>query len=262
MIDEKILDIYFSRGLLIGSGNSDGQVCIEAAIALASGESLNDSPACVSPIDREFWISLNDAPWSSPEARAEALRPAVIPQLDTAGTDRGPWVRALVLGIIREVLPLALHAAAKVVPDHAAPILAAAERCSAASDLAAASEAAKASVRATEAAEAIATYAMYALTYAADAADAANNAVWATQAVVAAATVAEAATYASTYAAEAATYATYVSTYAAEAATYMAEAATDAANAAKHAAEAATDAADDVLKTAVAVVLRAYIETE
>jgi hypothetical protein len=138
MIDEKILDIYFSRGLSIGLGNSDGQVCIEAVIALASGEPLTDQPACVSSVDRVFWIEINDESWSSPEVRAAALRPTVLPQIGTAGTDRRPWVHALALGMIRDVLPLALRAAASAVLDeYAGPLRDAAARCATATDLAA-----------------------------------------------------------------------------------------------------------------------------
>jgi hypothetical protein len=245
MIDEKILDIYFSRGLTVGIGFSNGQVCIEAAIALASREPLTDRPSCVSPIDRKFWIGLNDAPWSSPEARAEALRPAVLPQIGTAGTDRGPWVRALVLGIIREVLPLALHAVAKVVPDHAAPILAAAERCSAASDLAAASEAAKTAERV------------------------AARTAWATQAARAANATkmveraAWAATWAATDTAKTATAAT--ATTAANALSAAADAAAESAWAMEAArAERTAKAAmahDNILQTAIQVGLRAYEQT-
>ena len=141
MIDERILDTYFARGLIAGLGSIDDRVCLEVAIALAHGEELTDAPSCVSPVDRTFWIEINDSPWSSPEARAKALRPAVIPQLGTTGRDRLVWIKAVMLGMIQEVLPLALRAVAEAVPDHTAPLLAAAEQCVVASNLLEAAEA-------------------------------------------------------------------------------------------------------------------------
>jgi len=233
MIDKKILDIYFSRGLTAGIGSADGQVCIEAVIALATGQMLTDRPSCVSHVDRAFWIGINDAPWSSPEARAAALRPAVLPQIGTAGTDRGPWVRALVLGMIREVLPLALQAAASAAPNHAALLLAAAELCAAAPDLASAAEAAKAS-KAASSSKAMAMTARATMAAALDASCAASKA----------------------------------SMRAAE--TMWEMAALNASDAASEASDAASEAArttmsvevDGVLKASVAVALRAYAEIE
>jgi len=107
---EKLREI-FARGLVAGIGKADGQTCIEGAIALACGGDLSDSPPCVAPADRAYSISINDADWPSPEARAEALLPLALAQVGTAEKDRRAWARALALGTIRRVLPIALRAA-------------------------------------------------------------------------------------------------------------------------------------------------------
>ena len=104
-------DALLARGLRAGPGhNSKGQVCLLQAIALSMGEDLTDKASCVAVADRRFAIGLNDARWSSPKIRADALRPLALAQLGTAGTDRVPWVRRLVIGTVARVLPMALRA--------------------------------------------------------------------------------------------------------------------------------------------------------
>lgn len=117
-------------GLIGGKGTgAPGSLCIESAICLALGEPHGDNPSCVAPEDRAYAIVINDAPWPSPQARAEALLPLGLAQLGTAGTDRSAWVARVVEGTIRRVLPIALRAAADAVPGHAAALHAAADRC-------------------------------------------------------------------------------------------------------------------------------------
>lgn len=98
----------FSRGLTEGLGTRDS-TCVEGAIALAMGEGLTDQPSCVAPADRDWAIVINDGPWSSPQARAEALLPIALAQIDTAGADRQAWIEAVVLGTTRCVLPIVLQ---------------------------------------------------------------------------------------------------------------------------------------------------------
>lgn len=86
-----------------------GHMCVEAAIMFAKGLSHGDTPPCVAEPDREYAICINDAPWSSPKARADALLPLALAQLDTAGTDRREWIRYLVLHVVRRMLPLVLR---------------------------------------------------------------------------------------------------------------------------------------------------------
>lgn len=124
--------------------------------------------------DRAFAIRVNDALWSSPEARAQALLPLALAQQGTAGTDRGPWVQRVVEGTIRRIVPIALRVAARVHPDeqHSAALEDAAIRCERKGTRVAAyaavsdARAARAAAYAADAAE-DAAYAAYA--YAADA---------------------------------------------------------------------------------------------
>jgi hypothetical protein len=109
---EKLKEI-FPQGLVRGLGNpKPGELCVEAAICLALGEPHSDKPSCVHEVDREFAIVLNDSAWSSDKARAEAMLPLAIAQLGTAGKDRTEWVKRVIEGTIRKILPMALRAAA------------------------------------------------------------------------------------------------------------------------------------------------------
>jgi len=119
----------FDRGLGSGLGTADGQVCIEGAIALACGLPLSDCPPCVAGPDRDYAIEINDARWSSPRVRADALWPLALAQIGTAGTDRGPWVRKLEDLMIRRVVPWWLRRAADRIPAHAESLRAAADEC-------------------------------------------------------------------------------------------------------------------------------------
>jgi hypothetical protein len=67
---QKLLDTV-DDGLTSGVGEPvPGQMCVEAAISYALGEPHSDGPSCVEPAVREGKIRLNDAQWSSNEARA------------------------------------------------------------------------------------------------------------------------------------------------------------------------------------------------
>lgn len=224
-IQKKLREII-SQGLVSGLGEPQpGLLCVEAAICLALGEPHSDRPSCVAEKDRAYAIAINDATWSSPEARARALLPLALAQLGTAGTDRSEWVRRLVEGTIQRVLPIALRAAAKVATgEHSSRLASAADRCERDGDRAAARAAARAADAAYAAADARAA------AYAADAARATDAAY-------------AAAAYAHAYAVGAA-------------AAYAAAAA----RAAAHAAGAA--AADEVLRASVQVAIDAYSAEE
>lgn len=77
----KLLD----RGLSSGIGSRDGQMCVEAAVCAALGLPHGDEPHCVDPSVRAFKIALNDAAWSSPQARAQGLRRLGIAQVGSLG---------------------------------------------------------------------------------------------------------------------------------------------------------------------------------
>ena len=74
-------DAVLERGLCKGVGVRDGQMCIEAAICYALDLPHGDKPNCVAESVRRFKIKLNDAHWSSPQARARGLRDLGIAQI-------------------------------------------------------------------------------------------------------------------------------------------------------------------------------------
>jgi hypothetical protein len=78
------IDEGLSHGLSRGLGKPiPGQMCVEALICNVLGEPHNDKPSCVDPILNEVKIQLNDASWSSNQARAKGLRNLAILQLGT-----------------------------------------------------------------------------------------------------------------------------------------------------------------------------------
>src|SRR3990167_1581353 len=131
---ERLTEIV-SHGLVAGVGQPrPGELCIEAAICLAIGEPHGDKPSCVHTTDRAYAIAINDAPWPTPQARAEALLPLGLAQLGTAGRDRSAWLAALVDGTARRVVPMWLRRAADIGEPSmgaawAAPLRAAADDC-------------------------------------------------------------------------------------------------------------------------------------
>jgi len=87
-ITKEVIERYHSvldRGLSHGLGNSDGQMCIEAAVCYSLGLPHGDDPGCVATSVMRFKISLNDKKWSSPQSRAEGLRKLGIAQLGSKG---------------------------------------------------------------------------------------------------------------------------------------------------------------------------------
>ena len=146
------VDVGLSHGLGVPE---PGQMCVEAAISYALGEPHSDGPSCVDPMVRSAKIRLNDAPWSGPIARARGMRAVAIAQLGSKGTiDAVKFVTLLAEYVIREVVPIALRAAAAVNPSHAAALEASAARCQQDGDAAAADAANAAAYAANAAADA------------------------------------------------------------------------------------------------------------
>ena len=57
-------------GLVSGVGNPvAGEMCVEAAVCFALGEPHGDRPTCVGEAVRAYKIRINDAGWSSDEAK-------------------------------------------------------------------------------------------------------------------------------------------------------------------------------------------------
>jgi hypothetical protein len=196
-IAEKVRNTV-DAGLVSGVGKPEpGQMCVEAAVCYAMGLPHGDNPSCVSPALRRLKIALNDKVWSSPLARAKGLRRLAVAQLGSAGVlDDVAFLRLVAEMTIRKAVPVALRAAAKRVPSHAAALEAAAVRCEQEGTRAAALDAQR-TAAAYDAAAAAAADA-YAAAYAAYADDAAD---------AAAAYAAAAAAYAAAAAADAAAYA-------------------------------------------------------
>ena len=214
-----------AAGLVKGAGNPvPGQMCVEAAVCYALGLPHGDDPQCVARSLRSLKIAVNDAQWSSPQARAHGLRKLALLQLGSAGAmdDRG-FARRVALMTIRTMLPVALRAVAKKVPTHAQKLAICANFCAQVDNIDATAEAAEAAKAAADAT----AYGADATAYAAYAAKAAAYAADAAKAVAEAANAAEAAD-ATAYAA----YAAKAAAYAAKAAAYAADAAADAAEAA------------------------------
>lgn len=82
----KVLRVV-DKGLVLGLGKpTPGKMCVEAAVAYASGEDHNDNPSCVAGELAEIKIDLNDqAEWKTPANRAKGLRRLAIAQLGSDG---------------------------------------------------------------------------------------------------------------------------------------------------------------------------------
>lgn len=82
----KVLNIV-DQGLTEGMNDAGkpvkpGNVCVEAAVAMAAGEPHTDHPACVNHRLADLKIQLNDDPnWNNKKSRARGLRRLAIAQL-------------------------------------------------------------------------------------------------------------------------------------------------------------------------------------
>lgn len=143
---ERLIGIV-DRGLCSGLGNAADLVCVEAAWWLARGgdpAALSDSNECVGSSVRQFRISLNDALWSSPEARAAGMRDLAIAGLGSAHLPQHEFSKRVAVRFIREVLPIALRAAGSMHadPKHREALEKVAVDCETSTDLSAAAHAA------------------------------------------------------------------------------------------------------------------------
>lgn len=233
-IARRVLEVV-NAGLVQGIGEPiPGEMCVEAAVCYALGLPHGDEPSCVAPAVRRLKIRLNDACWSSPQARAKGLRRLAIAALGSRGAlddvEFGTRVARLA---IQTCVPTALRVVAqRRAGAQRERLLQAAELCEreptrkhalkarAAAYAAAASAYADAAYAATAAAY-DASDAHYAAYAAADVAAAADYAAAAATAAAAAAVYADAAAFAAAYAGAAAAYA---AAYVASAADYTAAA--------------------------------------
>ena len=141
-------------GLVRGVGIPEpGKMCVEAAISYALGEPHSDGPSCVDPVVRNAKIILNDASWSSTQARASGMRRVAIAQLGSRGViDPVKFCALFAEYTIREIVPVAVRAAALCNPNFAASLEGAARQCEQESTTAAADAAADAAYAAADAA--------------------------------------------------------------------------------------------------------------
>ena len=110
------LEKWFAAGLCEGVGSAE-QRCVMAAVraALNPSASISDEVECAHPLLRLVAIRLNDALWTSANARTEGLRELALAL---------PGTRELSSdAIARGLLPLAYTAADKAVRVHTADAL-------------------------------------------------------------------------------------------------------------------------------------------
>jgi len=100
---------YLNLGLCAGLQDAD-MVCIEAAVALCSGEVLNDEPSCVLESANGYATTLNDAYWPTPQARAKRLRRFALAHIGTRDLNDKEFACRLSEQTIRQILPIALRA--------------------------------------------------------------------------------------------------------------------------------------------------------
>jgi hypothetical protein len=117
----------FGGKLKRGAHQPNGQACFMEALNVYQGKEWSDSAA--GTLDLR---GLNDAPWSSDEARTEAMVPLGAIVLAWPGWSedrRQAWAKAVAEGVIRRILPPTLRAVAERIPSKAPELVAAALRC-------------------------------------------------------------------------------------------------------------------------------------
>jgi hypothetical protein len=111
--ESKLRDL-FDRGLTCGIG-SEKQTCIEGALCLVLYGDLSDNHRgaedCRGESIVRASITLNDANWSSPEARAKGLWPLALAQIESASLDQVKIAKRYAELTIRKVLPIVLRKA-------------------------------------------------------------------------------------------------------------------------------------------------------
>ena len=126
---------FLGNGLSRGVKNGGGQVCVVAAImavenGLGPDGIVTDMADCVGFAVRRFAIRLNDAPWSSPVARAHGLRDLAVAMVGSKEVDQRAFVRLYVTRFIQTILADTLDTVAQRQKDpHKANMTASAVKC-------------------------------------------------------------------------------------------------------------------------------------
>jgi hypothetical protein len=119
-----------NAGLVKGLGKPEpGKMCVEAAVCYAMGLPHSDQPTCVGRAVRAYKIRINDAKWSSNEARTAGLLKLAIAQLGSDTIDQRKFVKIVAEQTIRKTVPMALRAAKIRNPKHAEQLEVAAANC-------------------------------------------------------------------------------------------------------------------------------------
>lgn len=127
MTFEEFIAERFGGKLTNGSHTPDGAACLHEALNVYQGKKWSDDTT--GTLDLR---GLNDAPWSSDDARTAAMLPlgSLILDWPKWTNDRQQaWAKAVAEGVIRQILPPTLRAIATLVPSQAPSLVAAAFRC-------------------------------------------------------------------------------------------------------------------------------------
>jgi hypothetical protein len=104
-----------SCGLVKGLGVQEpGKMCIEAAVCYAYGLPHSDNPPCVGSAVRSFKISLNDADWSSEQARSKGMIKIAIAQLGSNEINQVEFAKKLT---VKTINTFVADLAIKYAPD-------------------------------------------------------------------------------------------------------------------------------------------------
>src|SRR5208283_344236 len=145
-VAKRVIEVV-DAGLTSGVGiRVPGKMCVEAAVCYALGLAHGDDPGCVAPALRALKIRLNDASWSSNQARARGLRRLAVAQLGSTDVlDETEFARRIADHAIRVSAPKAIRMTAMLVEEKDLDaLLAAARRCEDEGSIAAANAAADA----------------------------------------------------------------------------------------------------------------------
>ena len=127
----ELCDAGLSKGL---GQQAPGQMCVEACWNAALGLPHGDNPPCVGKAVRAANLPLNDANWSSNEARAKGMRAIGVAQAGSDQIDQVEFSRLIAEGLeqVMAQYPPADTAAAASYTAYAARYTAYAARCTAA----------------------------------------------------------------------------------------------------------------------------------
>jgi hypothetical protein len=99
-----------SHGLCKGLGKPNlGEMCVEAAVNYACGLPHGDNPSCVGSAVRAFKIRLNDAKWTSNDARAKGMLKVAIGQLGSNTINQIEFAKIVAFKTIIVLMPVILR---------------------------------------------------------------------------------------------------------------------------------------------------------